>query len=45
MLERYTKTIKYLKILTVMRNTLEIMKQKKNELVKLGGKTNSLNVM
>lgn len=45
MLETYTKTIKYLKMLTLMKNTLKIMKQKKNELVKLGGKTNSLNVM
>lgn len=33
MIERYTTMIKDLKRLTVMRNTLEVMKQKKNELV------------
>lgn len=42
MLERYTTMIKDLKRLTVMRNTLEIMKQKINELVKpTTDKTNS----
>lgn len=43
MLDRYTTMIKDLKRLTVMRNTLEIMKQKKNELVNpQHEKTNSL---